>query len=289
MKFNEKLEQRMKQKNMTTKEFAKMLYNYGLDSDLCNSPNNKASFDSHVRKVQKWIAGNTEPASIDDLKKICDILDCDFNYLLGDAPIANLSNKRVADWLGLDEITVSSIKNYNDSEKELLLKLVSSQKQDNLLKLLQSIYNYSLWSHHANIELDVVGADISEKYEINERLTGFSHTPGNTLPDISKKMLKYSVVSTLDEVLSDTYNDYTNEGNLLLKQRLLELSDMEKKRVSYLLERRKTLKEHGEDLSFDELNLLLGGNWNDELFPTEQDIHKRIDEKYRRLYDLHKE
>lgn len=288
MKFSEKLDARMKQKNMTIKEFAEMLFNYGSDSNLCDFPDNKGTLKSHVRKVQKWIAGDAEPTNIEELKKICDILDCDFNYLLGDAPIANLSNKKAADWLGLDEITVSNIKNYNDSEKELLLKLVSSQKQDNLLKLLQSIYNYSLWSHHANIELDVIGADISEKYETLKKLTGFSPAPGNTIPDLSKKMLKYSVVSTLDEVLSDTYNDYTNEGNLLLKQRLLELSEIDKNRASYLLEKRKTLKEHGGELSIDELNFLLD-EWNDKPFPTAQDIYKRIDEKYKRLYDFYKE
>lgn len=284
--FKERLKERMLQKNIDTREFAKRLYNYGSSSDLWEGYNKK---NTDMRKIQKWIKGDTEPKNIDELKRICDVLDCDFSYLLGDSPIANFNNKKAADWLGLDEIVVSNIKNYNDSEKELLSKLVSNQKQDNLSKLLQAIYIYSLWAHHANVQLDVIGADLLEKDEISKKLTRYSCTPGNTLSDISKKMLKYSVVSTLDEVLSDTYNDYTNEGNLLLKQRLLELSDMEKKRVSYLLERRKTLKEQGEELSIDELNLLLNNEWNDRPFPTEQEIHEQIDEKYRHLYDLYKE
>lgn len=287
MAFSEKLKMIMERKKMSCRDVAIAMCNYGSDTDLWDAKGNKEK-RSGIRKIEKWRSG-TAPRNVSDIETLCKVLDCDFSYFFDDEPIENLNNQKIADYLGLNIDVVSRIKNYNKSEKELLFKLVSSQKQDNLLKLLQAIYTYSLEAHHANVQLDVIGTDLWEKNEINQRLIRYSCTPGNTLLDISKKMLKYSVVSALDEVLSDTYNDYTNEGNLLLKQRLLKLSEMKKKEASSLLEKRKTLKERGEELSIDELNLLLDNKWNDKLFPTEQDIHKRIDEKYRRLYDFYKE
>lgn len=163
MKFNEKLEKRMKQKNMVTKEFAEMLYNYGSDSDLCNSPDNKSSLKSHVRKVQKWIAGDAEPANIEELKKICDILDCDFDYLLGDALIANLSNKKVGEWLGLDEVTISNIKDYDEIYKIFLSCLVRSKNGDILLEFLRTMFLHSGNSSNKKITIeDTITGEVEE-------------------------------------------------------------------------------------------------------------------------------
>lgn len=128
MNFKERLRERMNQKGIDTKEFAKRLYNYGSNADLWENEGHKSS---HIRKVQKWLAGSTEPKNIDELKKICDILDCDFSYLLGDSPIANLNNKKVAEFLGLDEIVISSIKNYDDSIKKFMSVLIRANEFDN--------------------------------------------------------------------------------------------------------------------------------------------------------------
>lgn len=127
MQFKERLKERMKQKNIDTKEFAKRLYNYGSDSDLWESYEKKSS---DIRKVEKWKKGTNEPKNIDELRKICDILDCDFSYLLGDNPIANLNNKKVAEYLGLDEIVISRIKSYDNSLKMFMQVLVRGDEQE---------------------------------------------------------------------------------------------------------------------------------------------------------------
>lgn len=287
MSFSEKLKIIMEKKKMSCRNIAIAMCNYGSTTDLWNAKENKEK-RSGIRKIEKWRSG-TAPRNVSDIETLCKVLDCDFSYFFNDEPIENFNNKKAADFLGLDAEVISRIKNYNDSEKELLFKLVSNPKHDNLLKLLQAIYTYSLYAHHANVRLDVVGADLWEKDEISKKLTGYSCAPGNTLPDVSKKMLTQFVISTLNEVLSDTYDDYTEEGNLLLKQRLLELSEADKKRSSHLLIKRAALKERGEKLLPDELNFLLDNVWDDRPFPTESEIHKRIDEKYSHLYDLYKE
>ena len=61
MQFKERLRERLNQKNIDTKELAKRLYNYGSDSDLCEIPENKGTYKSHIRKVQKWLSGSDEP------------------------------------------------------------------------------------------------------------------------------------------------------------------------------------------------------------------------------------
>lgn len=126
--FKERLKERMVQKNIDTREFAKRLYNYGSTSDLWKGYSKK---NTDMRKIQKWIKGDTEPKNIDELKKVCDVLDCDFSYLLGDSTITNLNNKKIAEWLGLDEITVSNIKNYDNSIKYFMSLLVRANEHDN--------------------------------------------------------------------------------------------------------------------------------------------------------------
>lgn len=125
--FKERLRERMKQKGLSTKEIAKQLYNFGSNSNLwenCEKQKNK------TRKIQKWLDGTDMPKSINDLEKLCTILDCDFAYLMGDTPISSLNNKKVADWLGIDEVVVSKIKNYEKDIKLFMSLLIRANEYD---------------------------------------------------------------------------------------------------------------------------------------------------------------
>lgn len=160
MQFKDKLKERMNQKNIDTKEFAQLLYNYGSDSDLCKIPENKGTYKSHIRKVQKWLAGDSEPANIEELKKISYILDCDFSYLLGDSPIANLSNKKVAEWLGLDEIVISHIKGYDRRIKTFMSLLVRGNENESGFKdILLEIIEILLFHSDNSCNTDLIKVD----------------------------------------------------------------------------------------------------------------------------------
>ena len=164
MKFNEKLKKRMEQKNITKKEFAKMLSQYGSDGNLHGTYES-----SYIRKVQKWVKGDAEPANNEELKKICDILDCDFDYLLGDAPIANLSNKKVAEWLGLDEIAISHIKGYDRCIKIFMSLLVRGNENESgfndiLLEIIEILLFHS--DNSSNTDLIKVDTLSGEKEKI---------------------------------------------------------------------------------------------------------------------------
>lgn len=142
--FKDRLKERMKQKGFDTKKLAKSLCNYGSDTDLWEDNSHKSSY---MRKIQKWKAGTSEPANLLELKKICDILDCDISYLLDATPMTNLNNKKVADYLGLDEIVISKIKNYDDSIKLFMQLLVRGDETeeklgDILYELLSVLYDH---------------------------------------------------------------------------------------------------------------------------------------------------
>lgn len=124
---------------------------------------------SHIRKVQKWVKGDAEPKNIDELKKICDILDCDFSYLLGDSPIVNMNNKKVAEWLGLDEIVISHIKGYDRCIKIFMSLLVRGNENESgfndiLLEIIEILLFHS--DNSSNTDLIKIDTLSGEKEKI---------------------------------------------------------------------------------------------------------------------------
>lgn len=286
MNFSVKLKEIMNKNHLSAKDIAILMCNYGSNKDLWETKDPKEK-KNLIDKINKWKGGRATPGNLNDLELLCCALDCDCSYLLDDSQIQNVNNKIVADYLGVDEAIVSSIKNYDDTTKGLLYKLISNSSCDNLKKLLQSIYIYSLEAHHANVRLDVVGADILQTQNVEDDLIGNTNTKKHTLPEISKKMLRYSVNSVLEEVLNSTYKDYVDEANTLLKERLNEKAEIEKKRCSRIY---KKIYEGNKDMvTIDEWNLILGNKWTDNPIPTEEECHNRIDEKYNHFYDICKE
>lgn len=183
MQFKERIRERMNQKSLDTKEFAKRLCNYGSDSDLWESNEHKSSY---MRKIQKWLAGDAEPANIEELKKICDILDCDFSYLLGDNSIGNLNNKKVADYMGLDEITISNIRNYDNVTKSFMSLLIRANEcnekmGDILHDFIEKMLFLSQNSFHTTVTIE---NDISGKKESLRGEAAFNYI----LPAIKKMM-----------------------------------------------------------------------------------------------------
>lgn len=175
MQFKKRLKERMNQKSIDTKEFAKRLYNYGSDSDLWESYEKKST---DIRKIQKWLKGNNEPKNIDELRKICDILDCDFSYLLGDSPIANFNNKKVGEWLGLDEIVVSNIKGYDKATKLFMTLLVRAAEYNNRLEdiLKELIRILRIHANNSSYKTITIKDDITGDVDELKNAEAFHHT-----------------------------------------------------------------------------------------------------------------
>lgn len=130
MDFSNKLSKRIKEKGLTTRELARQIYNFGSDSDLWYNLE-PTKQNSKMKNIQRWISGECKPKTIDDLEKLCTILDCDSSYLLGDSTIENLNNYKVGEWLGLDGNVISNIKSYDNSIKYFMSLLVRANEIDN--------------------------------------------------------------------------------------------------------------------------------------------------------------
>lgn len=166
MQLKDKLKERMNQKNINTREFAKRLCNYGSTSDIWENDTHQSSY---IRKVQKWLSGSAKPKNLEELEKICNILDCDFSYLLDESPIANMNNKKVAEWLGLDEIVISHIKEYDRCIKIFMSLLVRGNENESgfndiLLEIIEILLFHS--DNSSNTDLIKVDTLSGEKEKI---------------------------------------------------------------------------------------------------------------------------
>ena len=243
---------------------------------ICISPLDKAYA---TRKIINWIDGFAMPDSISISLDICDLLDCEPSYLLGRQDEYHRGIISAAAETGLNDESIRLIKNYPIEIKKLLDKLILSGG-DSLLKLLKAINTYALEAHHSIIRLEVNGNDsLTTQLDIEDKFIGATPDKGNTLPDISRQMLKYSTTSTLDKILTDIYNQYIDEGNKLFKERLTKKGEIKKKRIAKLIYDRKFRELVPEESAFlqkyDSLN--------------ESEISDKVDEEINREYNRYKE
>lgn len=170
------------------------------------------------------------------------------------------------------------LKNYPIEIKKLLDKLILNGG-DRLLKLLNAIYTYVLEAHHSIIRLEVKGSDsLTTQLSIEDKFIGATPNEGNTLPDISRQMLKYSATSTLDKILTGVYNQYIDEANKLFKKRLAKRGKFKKKRIAKLMSDRKW-----RELTIEESMFLYEYN-----NMTEDEISDKIDKEINDEYNRYK-
>lgn len=173
MGFKENLQKRMKDKGIDFRGLAKLICNYGSNEDLWEKLQSKEKVQK-ARKVSKWLSGDSKP-NIDNLEIICDILDCNIAFLMDESPIENINNKKVAEYLGIDENTVSAIKNYESSLKKMIDKLVFTNKDDNKMEdiLRQVLIILSLDCYMAPYEKVTIENALTGK---SEKLSGSKST-----------------------------------------------------------------------------------------------------------------
>ena len=161
--------------------------------------------------------------------------------------------------------------------------LILAEPRDNLLKLLQAIQVYALNAQQANVRLEVTEADMFETQDTEDKLIGAIPEIGNTLPDISKRMLRYTATTAFDEILLDTYDDYVEDGNRLLKDRINRNAAREKEHWRRLKEKHKS----GLPLNASEINSLSVGVIGNHL-PSKEEAFAQIDKKAKRKYQIYK-
>ncbi len=217
------------------------------------------------------------------IKDYCDALGCEPGYLLGMQDDYNRGITDSAREIGLDSQSIEHLKEYPPEIRELLDKMILHSGGDNLLKLLQAIQVYALNAQQASVRLEVTEADMFETQDIEDKLIGAIPEIGNTLPDISKRMLRYTATTAFDEILLDTYDDYVEDGNRLLKDRINRNAAREKEHLQRLKEKHK----NGLSLNASESNSLSVGVIGNHL-PSEEEAFAQIDKEAKRKYQIYK-
>ena len=249
-----------------------------IDPDKARGCIESSSKADAARKIVNWIDGFAMPDSISILLDICDVLDCEPGYLLGRQEDYHRGIISASTETGLNDESIRLLKNYPIEIKKLLDKLILNGG-DRLLKLLNAIYTYVLEAHHSIIRLEVKGSDsLTTQLSIEDKFIGATPNEGNTLPDISRQMLKYSATSTLDKILTGVYNQYIDEANKLFKKRLAKRGKFKKKRIAKLMSDRKW-----RELTIEESMFLYEYN-----NMTEDEISDKIDKEINDEYNRYK-
>ena len=287
--FSEKLLSIIKKRGLVDKKgkpdkiaFFNILYpSAAITDEQCKK--DRQSVTDTTRTVDNWLKGKNYPKRISDILHLCNSLGCDLDYFFTDmdAPTYNLNF--ISKETGLSSEAIEKICNYSPQIKELINRLILNSKEDNLLKLLQSIQTYALYAHHSVVSLDVTAASLHETQDIEDKLIAATSKKGNTLPDVSKGMLRYAATTSFDEVLLDTYDDYIADGNMLLKKRINKNAEFEKKRWTHIKENSAWMQLNPEDQQ-----ILYCGTITNRI-PTEEEAFKIIDEQAKHKYEQSKE
>ena len=79
-------------------------------------PGEKIGNDSKSRTIKNWESGETIP-DIDTIKKICKVLDCSSDYLLGLETCTNRDNEFIHKKTGLSESNIEQLANWKSNSK----------------------------------------------------------------------------------------------------------------------------------------------------------------------------
>ena len=129
-----------KQTKQTAREDFELLQK--LDADKANDCKNSIDRNNATATIRKWRNPlNKEMPTLQTALKLCEILECDIEYIFGISDIKNKNNFRASSYLGLNQKTIQEIKDYSDIIKELIDVMVCNDN-DTLKYILINILQY---------------------------------------------------------------------------------------------------------------------------------------------------
>ncbi len=248
---------------------------YGKRSKFANEYYDKYGIDIS-ETMKNWFAGRSMPDDINVLYNICDLLNCDIDYLVGRQDKFRKATAEVAEQLDLNYKSIEKLEKYPSEIKELLNRLILSQTGDNLLKLLKSINNYAVYGHNVFLELYDVSID-SRNTELEDEFE---------IPVIdkeqSKEVLKRASTGVMRQVLDDAYDNYIPDSNLRLKERLSVRCKKEKEQFL-------NLSECPQVSSLSKEERIKLGEWTNWGELSNDEALKKIEQKYQSRYKMYVE
>ncbi len=175
-------------------------------------PGEKIGNDSKSRTIKNWESGDTIP-DIDTIKKICTILNCSSDYLLGLEECTSRDNQFIHDKTGLSEKSINSLA-YTKSIKSkrvlnainiLICNLFEQPKEESKLSFFELIANYLHFSGCGNEYYVSPKGEISlaEPYTA---ANGKKYHPTNKLLFYSNQLEQMYIMEIEDELKSIKQN-----------------------------------------------------------------------------------
>lgn len=138
-----------------------------------------------LRTYSYWENGKRKP-DIEELYNLCDVLDCDPNYLLGNIN-APYDNRKVEEATGLEYESVEELKKLSDTQLYILNRLFNNYS------LPQMLYDIEEFAASSMCEVQIIDARLDR--------------PKTVIPYTSQRMMKYSAVERFSQMLDILYED----------------------------------------------------------------------------------
>lgn len=133
------------------------------DIKRLKSKGNSVEKNNELGKIKRWTNGSSMPDYI-ELMKLCEVLECDADYLLKEhAPISK-DISAISEYMGLAPYTIEKISAYRDELKELIDNLVDAD------------WTYKWFRHCDTLRYDCIHMLLSEicstlaEYKYGEQL-----------------------------------------------------------------------------------------------------------------------
>lgn len=152
--FSERLQQIRKERGFKSQEALAKAYNQKYNPNILNS-------SGILGSIKKWENPNVETLpTLDKIYNLCELLDCDLNYLTGKLPCSTQEASDFYNQTGLSEDTFESLKKLYENH-QIIKSIDSSQITE--LNVLESIIN----QHNGNILNNMLGR-LVRRYPRNE-------------------------------------------------------------------------------------------------------------------------
>lgn len=160
-----------------------------------------ADKNAAVRKIRNWQEGYSMPKTINELLSLCELFDCDVEYIIGKQEHFRNDNLDAIEKTGLEEITINELSKLTNSEKHIIDALFSrTNGSSNLLKLIKEMLFYS----HPNAKNN---AHISLDNEITSRNKDMAELEKNLNDTDILSLLSYRLGLEMQNIINALSND----------------------------------------------------------------------------------
>ena len=178
------------------------------DIKRLKSKGNSIEKNNELGKIKRWTNGSSMPDYI-ELMKLCEVLECDTDYLLKDHTPISKDISAISEYMGLAPDTIEKIRNYLTYQKEILDNMVNAKwdvktvhgsvisKSDGLSRLLIEIYDY-IYAVNTKLELHL-------DYTVNDEHRVFPAGHDLTL-DIFRSFIRDAIINLIDEMTDSILN-----------------------------------------------------------------------------------